>query len=232
MKFVHKFFIAVIALSMAAVVGGMFYDLKPADVPTPYKQITAEQRYSHLITMLSKDGEDVARCTATAIGPHAILTALHCNPRVSFGTIMLDLSPYEYTVIAFSTDGHEHLIMLLDGPAFTYYAKVNTAVPVPGEKVEFFGFPKADYPSHHLVGKALSCDNEDYSDLDRDMKASCFDIYAIEGDSGSAVWDTKHRIVSVLSYSDPDDNHAIGFPLFFSQQAYDMAYTFDPSKKE
>ena len=114
--------------------------------PAPTKHapalITPERRATHMITYYedSASGNSVRSglCTGTAVGPHALLTALHCDEGQS-DTFSLDLAVRKYKIIGHIYDGQDHIIYHLDGPAFTEFVTIKEREAVLGEAVTSYG---------------------------------------------------------------------------------------------
>jgi len=83
-----------------------------------------EELSAHRIAFLDKRGDVDAQCSATAIGPHAFMTAAHCNdadqPDVQ---VRIDLSTRRFNLIAVTEDRRDHVIYLTDA-TFTNYINV------------------------------------------------------------------------------------------------------------
>jgi len=196
---------------------------------TYYKKPEPRQYFSHEVHYLNRKGEYNGSCTSTAIGPHAILTAEHCDPNMVFGSITLDLSTHVFHILGYAQDDRDHTIYLLDGPAFKYYSKAVPGESKVGDKVVYYGFGGDEYPSKALRGRIISCGEYDYSDIDASQKELCFNLAVIPGDSGSAIYNAAGEIVGIVTYSFPTVDRGdicIGFSLNFPQEYLDGAYNF------
>lgn len=165
------------------------------------KVFTPQQRASHRIAFYDNEKSQDAICTATAIGPHAILTATHCNEGDVDSLIRVDLSRTYYHILAADNDGRDHVLYLLDGPAFTYLAEYDTAKarhPAVGDVVNYYGSGKGIYPLTETTG--IAARTLDPSDVDEDLRLNLYAGHAIPGESGSAIYDKNGVIVGVLSY--------------------------------
>lgn len=194
----------------------------------PNHPASQEERATHFIALLSDDDlEPVASCTATAIGPHAIMTAQHCNDGKTFlKHIRIDASTHIYTILKWNADDRDHLIFLLNGPSFTNLEPVYTRRPGPDERVYFIGCGAEDFPCTVKHGKIS---NEfDPSDVDADQEIFYFTGNCIPGDSGAAVYGEDGAIVGLLTY-EVRPGHCAGFSLAYTQQVYDYAAKYEPS---
>ena len=209
-------------------------DAAPRHVNPPVSQMTPQQRASHMIQYLSEDGKSKALCSGTAIGPHALLTAAHCNDGRNDSksdTILIALSSHRFHILGVTGDDRDHEIYLIDGPAFTNIAPFSTAGLTPGEHVQYYGFGEGIYPSTMRQGHVRVQD--DPSDLDALAKLYTFDFEAIHGDSGSAVFDDHGNIVGIASYVlDWYGNECMGaFALNFAPAKVLIAQHFNPADK-
>lgn len=191
---------------------------------------TPQQKASHMIVMLGDDGEGVGTCTATAVGPHALMTAEHCDTdKDAFPTINIDLSTRSYNILDRVKDGRDHLLLYVDGPAFRNIETVSTRTPQIGDKVYIHGNGGREYPSRRLSGEVIP--DTDPSDVDEDAGIFRTDIPVIPGDSGSAVYAADGKIVGVVTYG-WDESSFLGlypklqnknFSLAFTQEQLDAA---------
>jgi hypothetical protein len=206
--------------------------------------VTAQQRASHLISFLDKDGEPVDSCTATAIGPAAFLTASHCaeDDRIA-DHITIDFSVHKYQVIAATGDGRDHMIVVLAEAPFRNLAVVQ-ADPKDlsaGEAVYIYGCGGGGFPCTLKQGKFL--EGDPVSDVDQDAHLGYYTILSIAGDSGSAVYNSQNQIVAVMTYRTEsvekflwfwhrNVHQSAGFILNFTQKTLDVARTFNPSETQ
>lgn len=213
-----KLFWAVIASVLAIVLGFVLV------VPKQEKPFTSAQKATHMVIFLDKEGEPDSMCTATAIGPHAILTAAHCNKDEIKDTVQLDYSEHKYHLLAYAHDDRDHVVYILDGPSFTNFKHVLTRQSAfIGESVVIYGCGGRVYPPVEKTG--IRIDSHDPSDIDANNRLDMFSINVIPGDSGSGVFDNDGNLVAVISYVWGGDNTA-GFELHFSKEQLDAAFSF------
>jgi hypothetical protein len=188
---------------------------------------TAQQKTAHMITMLDEDGFRLGVCTATAVGPHAFLTAEHCSENGKAKMVTFDLATEKHRIYAASFDNRDHMLILVGGTAFTNYLPITQGVPKLGETVTIYGDGRMEYPPIPKYGKIFDCG--DFSDIDNAAGETCYSLHVIPGDSGSAVYNTKGEIVGLVTYQTTEDDGTIagrGFTLHFKQATIDEARTF------
>ncbi len=194
--------------------------------PIPVAPISIQQKASHMVTFLDNEGEPEGLCTATAIGPHAIMTASHCNegPKQD-SLIRLDLSRKVFHILAATTDSRDHVIYLVDA-TFTNVIEYKARKAVVGEHVFIYGDGGAEYPARLLSGTAIEF--PDHSDVDANDGIVCFSIQVIGGDSGSAIYGDDGSILALVTYGNVLKKDSVSFALDFSERQIAIAQHFDP----
>lgn len=192
-------------------------DRKHANAP-----VTIAQASSHMVIFVDKDEKPQTECSSTAIGPHTILTAAHCNPGKDddhFNEVKLDYAVRNYHILAELDDGQDHTMLLLDGPAFKeFFPTLKPAVvPKPGDEVVLYGDGQGQYPplpKYGVIDGAMT--DADVSDVDQGDGVMYYTIHAVHGDSGSAIYDLKDgRIIGLLTYGigrEEAASFALAFP--------------------
>jgi|SRR5271154_2353456 len=193
---------------------------------------TAQQKTSHMITMLNEDGMRLGVCTATAVGPHAFMTAEHCNSDGDAKYVTFDLALEKHRIYAVTFDNRDHMIALVGGAAFRNYLPIVQGTPRLGETVTIYGDGRMEYPPVPKYGKTFDCG--DFSDIDNDAGETCYSTQVIPGDSGSAVYNTKGEIIGLVTYQTTEDDGTIcgrGFTLHFKPEVLKQAVEFkgDPN---
>jgi hypothetical protein len=194
------------------------------DVPT------LQQRSAHMVKYLTKKHNNREECSGTAIGPHAILTAAHCNDAEEFSdTLNFDLSLTDYHILAEKKDGHDHVIYLLDGPAFRHFLPVDSLVgliapPLPGEHVYMFGDGESNFPPRRLDGVEDATLQAADSDVDIDMGMHWYTLAIVPGDSGAAIYGEDGRVLGLNTWADGENSASMS--LNFTPTAIHFAHEF------
>lgn len=152
--------------------------------------------YTHVIyqhTLL-----DGSKCSATAIGPHALLTASHCEQATS--KITIDDNDEPSKILNVIRDEQDHTIYIV-GDTFKEYAVISVVPPVVGDDVFMFGNP----------GKKTNIFRKGYVVYTRGVSVSLFsvtpafvayDLNGFEGDSGAGIFNDSGELVGVVSVAD------------------------------
>jgi S1-C subfamily serine protease len=194
------------------------HTLRPAVAP----KVSAQQSTAHML------GFDTRKyCTGTAIGPHALLTANHCDPKDEAVSVYIDWSTETHKIISSASDGRDHLILLIDGSPLTNIEKVAVTTAKIGEHVTIYGVGGGAYPP--VVKQGVITDCQDPSDADHDAGVWCSSLHSIPGDSGSVVYNDKGQVVGIVTYKDnaTEPSGTIGFALNFTEKQWADAAAFD-----
>jgi hypothetical protein len=184
------------------------------------------------IVMLSKDEKKGAGCSATAIAPHVILTAEHCN--VKDGKLYLNQNekPLEngLKVVEKYFDHNDHMLMVVPGVEFKHYvpydaAKIRSAQQ--GEHVYLWGNP-ALMMDQYREGYASGVMHFSNAEMGNEVNASGnFTMLAVPivgGDSGSAVFSALDgQIVGITTWGIFNGKFLGSYPLQFTQEQINQA---------
>jgi V8-like Glu-specific endopeptidase len=137
-----------------------------------------------------------SQCSATAIGPHALLTASHCELPTSDITIDGD----DAKILALTRDDQDHTIYLVDA-TFKDWSVVSTDKPEVGDHVFIFGNPgelNDIYREGYLTGfRPVSAFAALFGVVSPTVYL--YDMNAWHGDSGAAIFNEKGQISGVVS---------------------------------
>jgi hypothetical protein len=168
------------------------------------RPVTIQQRAEHRLAI-----KDAGLCTATAVGPHAILTAVHCNDK-DLTEVEMDLSMRKYHILSKTLDGRDHVIYIVDGPEFHDIITLHPG-DAPAQLFEhtyIYGCGGGVYPPEYKEGfKSLVV--KDVSEIDKADGLNYYTIPVIPGDSGAAVYGSDGRVIAVVTYqfNRPIDNN-------------------------
>jgi hypothetical protein len=194
---------------------------------------TAQRKAAHEIMFVVFDKDDDGTvtagrglCTASAIGPHALLTAAHCDKGQK--GIWVDNSIGQYNILGRITDGYDHIIFLVDGPAFKdtmgkFYPK--DVQPTMGLQVFLYGDGGGMYPPMYRHGYYMGTETITKEGIPEGMPVGdlyLFDLSIIGGDSGSAIYDEHGNLVTLVTYG-IEDHYAGAYPLHFTQAEVQQA---------
>ena len=190
---------------------------------------TLQEQSTHMLgVMYDVESEHpMGYCTGTVIGPHAILTAEHCNEGKA---LQLDSVLHTYKIVKVLKDGRDHVVFLVDGPAFYDVALYASRYPVVGEKVHIYGNGGRAYPAVHKTGTVLG----EYAPSEIRSAAGMFycSLLVIPGDSGSAIYGEDGKILGIVTYSSTENfgpivkTHTAGFALNFTPEQIKEAQEF------
>lgn len=150
----------------------------------------------HWIVMVTP--EEKAGCTANAIGPHALLTAQHCD--LPGAVLHIDGLPFDFPVVEKEYDGHDHMILIVGGVTFKDRIGYNVQPPSMGEHVHLWGNPRGirDQYREGLYAGQMELQGDDV--LVKDAPVDMFVMSIQPGDSGSAILNDDGQIVGIVTY--------------------------------
>jgi len=142
--------------------------------------LTLARQTEHLLTFRG------GTCSATAVGPHTLLSASHCFANDTL--VSIDGKPTRVLWIA--QDGHDHTLVG-QTIAFVHYVH-HYAVGVQGEPVFVLGNPANDrdvYRKGYVSGPSK----------EGGQPVILYELPIFFGDSGAAIFDSDGRIVGVVA---------------------------------
>jgi hypothetical protein len=204
-----------------------------------FSKIQQNQHASvHQIIMVDKDEDGNFHgglCTATAVGPHTLLTAEHCNDAKT-DTVYVDADRNKikagtavgYTIVSRELDHQDHMLLDLDARqvSFTHFIPFKTGVRTPeqGEYVYWWGNPGGlrDMYREGLVEGSVPTSEIGDSDVDATGQVYLVQAAVIGGDSGAAVFSMKDgSIIGIVTYGIDDGQMMGSFPIQFTQPQID-----------
>lgn len=208
----------------------LFSGCAPKQQPKP----SIQRKATHLI-LYTQDHQVHGACTGTIVGPHALMTAKHCDEG-SFDAIRLDLAMHEYHIQKRWEDDHDHVVYGLDGDAFDDISVIKQRPAKEGEPVYFYGDPEAQYPP--VLKEGYVEHNSDPSEITRKTGMHEYTMESIPGCSGSAVYAADGSMIGLITYHRPvpilfgldTENHSVGFELNFTAKDLSEIAKFKPSK--
>ncbi len=133
-------------------------------------------------------------CSATAIGPYALLTASHCEAPSDY----IYVDDHKVGIVQIERDDADHSIYYLDlRTPFTDFAKVSTSKRLRGSTVIVVGNPGDAvnlYRQGQYSGELIDDDN-----YDRRMVERLFNFPSAPGDSGQGIFDETGTLFDVES---------------------------------
>lgn len=181
-----KKFLALVALLISLPVFG----LTPAE--------TKAHSASYQIGQATLSGG--GRCSATAIAPHALLTASHCEEPTD-ALYIRGIADNPVEIVGKIRDEQDHTIYLLKGVTFADYVEVAPDKFEQGENVFTFGNPgkwQDIYQRGYVVG--ILVDNSMEAALGGgDPDELLFDLQVFPGQSGAGVFSPEGKLIAVIS---------------------------------
>src|ERR1019366_7971869 len=165
-----------------------------------------------------KFNDEVGHCSATVVGPHAILTAQHCF--LNSNLIRLDAETEPLHILAAFIDGSDHVIYLVDR-TFTAWASISERPLVPNEPVHLWGAPGKNTDVYRS-GYFQKMTTEKSIDPAEKFQFEMFILPIFPGDSGSAVFDEPGSVIAVTSMPHASAE-SLDVPLAFSQMQLNLA---------
>jgi hypothetical protein len=173
-------------------------------------------------------------CSATAIGPHALITATHCE--LPTDSLSIRGEEQEVTIVGRIRDELDHSIYLLSGVTFAEYAPVNTNDPLEmSEDVFILGNPY-DQVDIYRKGYVAGYRRPQVALGQGEPDMTLFDLNGYPGDSGAALFNKAGEIIALVSIVrfHMEQTKAMdltgSYHLQFTQEQLDTARKFKPAK--
>jgi hypothetical protein len=159
---------------------------QPRIEPKPHNPIIAA---AHKTTHLLETGDITGggHCSATAIGPHALLTASHCE--APNDTIGIDGNEYKLLAPPIR-DTFDHSIFYVNA-TFTEWATISTEPAQVGDDIFLFGNP-GKWDDIFRKGYVAAVPEENGEPV-------AYDFNGFPGDSGSGIFNAQGQLVGVCS---------------------------------
>lgn len=207
-------------------------------VPANSSAIESAHKASYQIGQATLQGQSF--CSATAIGPQALLSATHCE--LPDEILYIRGVDADVTIVGRIRDGFDHTIFLVEGTTFSNYAPVDLSPISQAQEVFTFGNPGdwldiyqrgyvAGVQKDQSLGAALG-----HGEPDQIL----FSMQAYPGESGAGIFNTSGAVVAVLGFvaakkhGDTQISMTGAFPLGFAKEDIDKAraFTTPPPAKE
>jgi hypothetical protein len=176
---------------------------------------------AHAVSFQIETG--IGKCSATAVGPHTILTADHCV--VNDGLMMLDIGDGNVVeVVSIVSDDKDHVLIRVKH-RFKAWAYVRRSPLRMGEAVHYFGNP-GEMTDILRVGRLIGLEDVMLPHPDTmqpwpQKDVQVYDFQAGGGDSGSGVFDQRGLLVAVVSATYSDRIRvALCLPLAFTREQW------------
>ncbi len=132
-------------------------------------------------------------CSATQVGPHALLTAGHCE--VNSNEIFIYPDKKATKILATIPDGNDHVIYIVD-KTFSDYSPIEERALIPQEPVHMWGNPLHENDAWR---DGFFREITTVPDFIGDTPVNEFILPCYGGDSGAAIFDASGHIVSVVT---------------------------------
>jgi hypothetical protein len=150
-------------------------------------------------------------CSATAVGPHTILTAAHC---FEDGHALVKVGDRPAHGIRAVADGKDHELVRLN-ITFKHWARFGPE-PEAGQQIHYWGNPAG---LHDILRQGYM--------VGYDAGTLLFDVNGFFGDSGAGIMDDEGRVCGVLSGLTQQTYHGLTWRL---TGVHPLTFTADQMK--
>jgi hypothetical protein len=171
-------------------------------------------------------------CTSSALGPHALLTATHCD--VGETTLRVDREIGDRHVLGRIADGKDHTILFVDGDSFKdvmnkFYNPDSYSMDKVGDDVFLYGDGAGMYPPQYRKGYRMDSVQIGSDEVEGMPTGTVylFDINIIGGDSGSAIYDKHGNLVSLVTYGINGGKYCGAYIMAFTAEQVKRAKNFN-----
>lgn len=171
---------------------------------------TLDQQHRAAHHIISENILEGKGCSATAVGPHTLLTAGHCL--VAASKIQVDDGAVNVLNLMF--DDADHMLVVTDA-TFPYWLRIDqTALASiqPETAVHMWGNPG------HTVDLFRTGVFSKWEDFDEENKVAVFLLPIYGGDSGAGILNDSGAIIAVVSMGDQSAETAVFILHFTSTQ--------------
>lgn len=220
----------------------LFVTLSCAQTAPKLSSIAEAHKAAHTITMptIAWGG---GKCSATAIGPHALLTATHCMNQPS---AVIKVDDKATRIDGLISDSLDHTIVLVDEEFKSFAPFAEKSRLAQGDDVFMFGNPGelsdifrkgyvAGYIKPEVIETPLQAIMTPPAIADNEaIRSTFYDFNGFFGDSGSGIFNPEGQIVAVTSFiNEQSDNGATikfmgGFEIRFTKEQIKQAQDFKP----
>lgn len=178
----------------------------PLPKPPAGSALTVDQQHSAAHHIQFRNPLEGDSCSATAVGPHTLLTAGHCL----LATNAIKIDTESAHVVAYVFDDADHMLVVTDATFQVWLHIDQSALDSLGvdTPVHFWGNPGHSRDVYR-IGLFKKWDEIG------DNKVAVFELPAYAGDSGSGILNDQGVIIAVLSLGDESAETAV-LPLQFT----------------